>query len=352
MILAKRKTLHHLSHDEQQRILAANSPFELYPPQPIQQNGRLKYGVLLIHGLLDSPFSMRDIAEQLQAKGILCRAVLLPGHGTQPEDLLHVSHQDWTATVRYGIASLQQEVEQVYLIGYSTGAALSIQEALIDKNINGIIVIAPAVKLKAPVNLVVAWHKLMKRYNKKHEWLYQTKEENDVKYSSICFNAIAQVKHLIKKVRKLRKKHSLHCPMLMVTSQDDETISSQSAVTFFSRCKDPRHRLLLYTTQESVYTDNRIVIRPSQHPELHIENLSHIGITFSPSNAYYGQQGAYPHASLLANKGCVYGAYNQIQIDWYSLLWKCRLLRDKKQELTYNPDFEFMVEMVGGFITG
>lgn len=41
-------------------------------------------GILLVHGLGDSPWSFSDIAQSLAANGILVRTVLLPGCGTQP----------------------------------------------------------------------------------------------------------------------------------------------------------------------------------------------------------------------------------------------------------------------------
>src|SRR5690349_6977119 len=78
-----------------QKIIEANSPFELVPTQPIKSGNRYKYGVLLIHGLLDCPFSMRDVGARLQAAGVLCRSVLLPGQGTKPTDLLKISYKDW-----------------------------------------------------------------------------------------------------------------------------------------------------------------------------------------------------------------------------------------------------------------
>src|SRR5579862_8196736 len=63
-----------------EKIIAANAPYELRPVN----TGKIRRGALLIHGLLDSPFCVKDIANQLHAEGILVRAVLLPGHGTVP----------------------------------------------------------------------------------------------------------------------------------------------------------------------------------------------------------------------------------------------------------------------------
>src|SRR4051794_18908145 len=70
--------------------IAANSPFEWKPTR-----GEQKQGILLIHGLFDSPFMMRDIARHFLSRGFLVRTILLPGHGTVPGDLLNIERSEW-----------------------------------------------------------------------------------------------------------------------------------------------------------------------------------------------------------------------------------------------------------------
>ena len=68
-----------LDTDEGRKMeLEANLPKEY---RPEHSDGR---GILLVHGLGDSPWSFSDIAQSLAANGILVRTVLLPGCGTQP----------------------------------------------------------------------------------------------------------------------------------------------------------------------------------------------------------------------------------------------------------------------------
>ena len=45
----------------------------------------IRGGALLVHGLTDSPYSMRAIAEQLRADGYYSLALRMPGHGTVPQ---------------------------------------------------------------------------------------------------------------------------------------------------------------------------------------------------------------------------------------------------------------------------
>jgi len=81
---------------------------------------------------------MRHLAALFQANGFRVMAVLLPGHGTQPGDLLDTRWQEWARTIAYGTDRLAAEADEVYLAGYSAGAALSIYQSLQDKRVRGL----------------------------------------------------------------------------------------------------------------------------------------------------------------------------------------------------------------------
>lgn len=331
-------------------ILDANSPFELYPAQPIYNHNKLKYGILLIHGLLTGPFSLKDIGLRLQANGMLCRAILLPGHGTKPSDLLSTSYDDWIQSVRYGIETLKNEVDHIYLIGYSTGATLSIFHALQDSSIAGIILLAPAIQIKAPVDIVVTWHALTKWFTDNKLWVYREAEIDYAKYLSIPFNAVTQVALLTNLIKELYRTRGLSCPVFMAVSHEDETISSHSAIDFFSSLKNQHNTLLLYTSYNHTYPDLRILTRQTNKPDLYIRHFSHVSIPFAPTNPHYGQNGDYAYASHADANGVIFGAYNRLEVNLYEFLHKLKLIKNKRQELTYNPDFDFMAEKIVKFI--
>ncbi|MBX3709749.1 MAG: alpha/beta fold hydrolase [Gammaproteobacteria bacterium] len=351
-IIEERRTDLHQPGINAKHIIDANSPYELYPPRPIMSGNRLKYGALLMHGLLDSPFSLRDIGNRLQANGILCRAILLPGHGTIPSDLLSVSYQNWIQALHYGVESLRKEVDQLYLIGYSTGAALSVYQALQDPKISGIILLAPAIRIKAPIHIIVGWHYLKKwlRHNDNNQWLHTENEVDYSKYLSIAFHPIAQVELLIHTLKKLKQNRSIDCPVFMAVSREDETISSHRAIDFFTNLPSPDNKLLLYTSIDRAYPDPRILTRITHYPDLHINHFSHVSIPFAPDNPHYGQNGDYEYASCSHLNNCTYGAYNPIEVDAYDLLHKFKLIKNKRRQLTYNPDFDFTASQIVKFI--
>jgi len=349
LIEDRRVDLHRAGINAKQ-VLDANSPYELIPEKPVRSENRYQYGALLIHGLFDCPFSLRDIGTELQANGILCRSILLPGHGTQPSDLLHTKYQEWVEAVRYGVNSLRQEVDHVFLVGYSMGGALSVHHALQDANIDGLILLAPAIKVKAPVDIVVTWHKLLSLITDNKQWIYSEDEVDYAKYQSIAFNPVAQISALIEETEKLLAKSTLTCPIYMVMSHEDETVSSHVATDFFTQLKNQRSKLLMYSAHDHVYPDSRITTRLTQFPELHINHFSHVSALFRADNPHYGKQGDYAHASQTNRPEFIYGAYNHIEVSVYDLLYNLGIISKRRRELTYNPDFQYMAKELSQFI--
>ncbi len=82
--------------------------------------------VLLVHGLTDSPYYVATIGDALYARGYNVVSVLLPGHGTHPECLLHIKKAQWRREVRFGLSLARRLGAKVSMAGFSTGGALSL----------------------------------------------------------------------------------------------------------------------------------------------------------------------------------------------------------------------------------
>lgn len=98
-----------------------NHSFELVPA------GEPRGAALLVHGLTDSPYSMRALADTLLAQGYYVVVLRLPGHGTIPSGLVDVSWEDWYASVVLAAkhaASRGGAGKPFIVCGHSTGAAL------------------------------------------------------------------------------------------------------------------------------------------------------------------------------------------------------------------------------------
>lgn len=97
-----------------------NRSYELEPAAP-------RGAVLMVHGLTDSPYSMRGLAETFFAQGFYVLVLRLPGHGTVPAALKDTTWQDWYAAVvlaaRHAAAKAGPG-RPFMAAGHSTGSAL------------------------------------------------------------------------------------------------------------------------------------------------------------------------------------------------------------------------------------
>jgi carboxylesterase len=112
-------------------------------------------GVLLVHGFTGSPASMRPWGEFLHSKGYTVRVPLLPGHGTQPEDLNKVKWQEWPAKVQFELSELRKTCDVIFLVGLSMGGGTVLNVAAsINDDLAGLILVNPMIHVKGvPVEL-------------------------------------------------------------------------------------------------------------------------------------------------------------------------------------------------------
>lgn len=324
-------------------IIDANVPFELYPDK------QTDIGCLLIHGLFDSPFSLKELGVYLQGHGIMSKGILLPGHGTRPEDLCTINYQDWIQTVDYGVSALKQEVKKIFLIGYSTGATLALHHAANDKSINGTILLSPAIKLKPYIEFALpAYHYSLAKHLSL--WITQEQEKDYAKYTSMPSHPIMELLELTQKLAE--KNHHQSHPMLMILSEEDETISSRDATSFFLRFNHPKSQLRLYSGKPKTNEkkDLRIQSLLSYYPEERIKHFSHTALPFSCQNFHYGKTGDYLFASHNNKKHHLYGAFNHLEEKTSEIAYQIKLLPYMYKRLTYNPDFDAMAQQVVSFI--
>ncbi|MEM9018338.1 MAG: alpha/beta fold hydrolase, partial [Verrucomicrobiota bacterium] len=172
-----------------------NRSFEL--PQ-IAGSVSPKIGVLLIHGLSDSPYSLRSIGEKLHAQGAHVLALRVPGHGTAPSGLVRTKWPDMAAAVELAMKHLHGQVGEVplYAIGYSNGAALSVRYALSSLDhkalprLEGLVLISPEIGITPAASLAVWQGRVGSVLGlDKLKWTGVALEYDPYKYSSFPVNA-------------------------------------------------------------------------------------------------------------------------------------------------------------------
>lgn len=337
------------SEEHIERIILANTPYELYPVHAKKTHRKLKTGVLLIHGLLDCPFTLREIGMQLQAKGILCRSVLLPGHGTRPSDLMHISYHDWLDTTRYGINSLQSEVENIVLVGYSTGAAISLYESFLNENIAGLVMISPAIKLKSYLHFMTHFYHAM-RFGSNDPWLVKSREIDYAKYHSIPYHAVYQVENLASLNQQTLLEKKISHPLAIFISEYDETVCASTAMDFFLQTTNDKNRFYLYTPETKMYQDPRMIACDTHYPALEIDRFGHSSLPFSIHNQHYGEHGDYSRATHPHSHRFTYQGYTRTLESFYPWMKKLGLIKKIPRDLTFNPAFDDMMQKTLSFI--
>jgi len=327
--------------------IQANSPFCLRPPTDVAVNGKDKYrkGILLIHGLFDSPFWMRDIGAQLQAQGYLVYAILLPGHGSVPGDLLNIHHQQWLKAVNYGLARLQQAADNIYLGGFSLGSALALYSAQRNPAVKGLVLFSPALRAKHITAHLAGLHNLLGRVSSAANWLVKRPYYNPTKYSSFAYNAISQAVSLMAKV-PAKPPASFTTPLLMFCSADDEVLNTKAAVNFFHHQAQPKSKFIYYAKAPKTFTDPRITVRNNSFSSENIVDFSHICLPIMPSNPLLGREGDF--RDFLHYKRNTPPSTDKI---YQGAISKKNLQHFTMQRLNYNPDFDYVRQTMIDFLT-
>jgi carboxylesterase len=107
-------------------------------------------GVLVLHGFTGTPRSMRALADALDRAGFSVELPLLPGHGTNVEDLAGRRYAEWMAAAETAYARLAARGGTVVVCGLSMGGTLALDLALGHPETGGLVLINPMVAPPAP----------------------------------------------------------------------------------------------------------------------------------------------------------------------------------------------------------
>ena len=338
-------------------VVDGNAPFELKPAagSPAGHAKTYRRGVLLTHGLTNSPYFMRHLAAFFQENGFRVMAILLPGHGTQPGDLLDATWQEWAKAVAYGSDRLAEEVDEVYLAGYSAGAALSIFHSLRDERVRGLLLFSPALRITSQARFA-NWHKWYSWLIPSAEWVSIRPDTDIYKYESFAKNGAAQMHALIKELGVQLQKHDVGIPVFAAASSDDVTVDTTATLEFMARASHPCSKLVLYTTTPEklppVIPAERLEVVNSVFPEQRILSSAHTAIVLPPGDMHYGAEGDYSNCihyypdDIEKYAACNNNPHMILQGELTEKNLKAGILR----RLMYNPNFPALKVSMKRFI--
>lgn len=219
-------------------------------------------GILLLHGMSDSPYNLRSIGRRLHNAGAWVVGLRLPGHGTAPSGLVEVRWEDMAAAVRLAMRHLRDEVgnSPLYIVGYSNGGSLAVQYTLVSRTdptlpqVKRLVLISPALGVTSLAALAVWQARIGHLFGlEKLAWNSILPEYDPFKYQSFAVNAGDQVYRLTSDIRRRFEKSNSakevprFPPVLVFQSVADATVSVPAIVNgLFAQLPVGGHELVLF----------------------------------------------------------------------------------------------------------
>ena len=236
-----------------------NRTFQIAPPPEVEPRG----AALLLHGLSDSPYSVRSVGELLAGEGFQAIGMRLPGHGTLPAALRDVSFKDWRAATRIGALEAAGRAAgsgKLILVGYSNGAALALDytlNALDDPELpvpDTLIFLSPAFAVTRLAGLA-RFQRFMSELPGLDKLAYNSTlpEYDPYKYNSFPIQAAEQIYRLTNRLEQglARLKDSGRIgelpPALTLQSAVDATVPPISSLTrLYGRLEEGGSQIVLF----------------------------------------------------------------------------------------------------------
>jgi len=212
----------------------------------LKPDGKPIGAAVMLHGLTDTPYSLRHIARRYREDGYVVVAIRLPGHGTVPAGLTNVEFEQWSAAARLAVREARRlagPATPLHVIGFSNGGALAMKyslEALTDKTLarpDRIVLISPMIGITNLARFagVLGWPALFPAFAKA-SWLDLVPEFNPFKYNSFPINGARQTSLMARAMQRRIADYASEgrlkelAPVLTFQSVVDFTISTRSLV--------------------------------------------------------------------------------------------------------------------------
>ncbi len=235
----------------------------------LEPNGTPAGAVVLLHGLTDSPYSLRHIARAYRDRGFVVVAIRLPAHGTVPGALTEIEWESWEAAARLAVREARRRIDPsapLHLVGFSMGGALALKyalDAIGDKELkrpDRLVLITPMIGITPLARIAgfAALPAILPPFAKA-AWLSVTPEFNPFKYNSFPVNGARQSVRLADALQAQiaqygREGKLIHLPpILTFQSVVDFTVSTNAIVSaLYARLPSNGSELVLFDVNRGV----------------------------------------------------------------------------------------------------
>lgn len=203
-------------------------------------------GILVSHGFNGTPQSMRYVGERLAEKGYTVLGVRLKGHGTHYKDLERCYYEDWIRSLEEGYEQLAAHCKYIYVVGQSMGATLALTLAH-SYPCAGVITINAAFSVPC-----------YEEYEATDSPRYIEESAPDIKDSSvheIVYDTVpvASIRQLLRLIPFVKARlSSIHCPVLLLHSQEDHVVPANSAHQLYDAIGSTKKHIIPLTNSYHV----------------------------------------------------------------------------------------------------
>lgn len=261
----------------------------------LQPDGPPVGAVVMLHGLTDSPYSLRHIAQRYRDSGWVVVAIRLPGHGIVPAGLTDADWEDWAAASRLAVreaSRLGGASRPLHIVGFSNGGALALKyalDALDDHELARparLILISPMIGVTSLARFagVFGWPAVLPAFAKA-AWLSVLPEFNPFKYNSFPIHAARQSCALTRQIQRQITERTRSGqiaglpPVLTFQSVLDYTVSTRAIIdSLYRRLPENGSELVLFDLNHHAHLG---VLMQTENHELAERLLPEMPRTFS-----------------------------------------------------------------------
>ena len=338
--------------DESDQMTLANLlPFELLPDSdcPVNPDGKVQNGIVLVHGLIASPWSMKPMGEFFQSRCFHVMGILMDGHGSRVGDMLVSKWQDWHRDLQFAVRTLSEKADRITLSGHSVGATLAVLEAAENSDIDSLVLFGPAMEVDGAGKYARAVSQLG-RLMPTAAWFELEPEDAVYRYESFPYFAAAETWDLVETTQEALSKETLSIPVFTVASAQDTTVVAQATLDFMQDLENINSHMVLYSQYE-LPSYNQTSIINSSLPEQGIVSLGHLGLMTPPDHPHYGRGGDYHYC------GQYYGEENDYfarcksgNADFLGEATVENRARGVIERIAFNPFYDELLEELDLFI--
>ena len=196
-----------------------------------------KTGVIITHGFGSNPSEIAEFAHKIHEKGYTVKALRLPGHGTSPDHFSLVTFEDWYLAMKNTISELNEEVDEVILIGHSMGATLSLLASAFNP-VSAVVTICAPIELHPPFYaLLPTVSNFVAKWPRTPSSLKKIREANVKSYQIVPLNMVIELFNLMEVTRKFM--HNVRVPSLIIAAKNDKVVPMENAHRIYKTINSP-----------------------------------------------------------------------------------------------------------------